>query len=231
MQEGKAHFTSFSCICSTSGSQAPDDLVYFDNCSNLNIIRDQSLALNIRKEATTTRITGSIPGTLTAHLSADIGDLGRGCYNPEFSRNLISEDSVLKAGYRVVRDSNDAKVYTLTKHGRPPLVFQGNTEGTFSITAAALRAHFQDLYSTSNQTDVDRANIIFTKRQRERAAIYHHDHSHCLGHVHHDRIIQALRTGLITHVPYTEADVRNAQIIYGPCPHCSLHALCSIFHN
>ena len=62
---------------------------------------------------------------------------------------------------------------------------------------------------------------MFTKRQRERAALYHHDHAHCLGHVHHDRIIQALRTGILTHVPYTEADVRNAQVIYGPCPHCS----------
>ena len=46
----------------------------------------------------TTKISGSIPGTLTANVSADIGDLGRGCFNPAFSRNLISEDSVLKAG-------------------------------------------------------------------------------------------------------------------------------------
>ena len=220
-KEGKAHFTSFSCICSTSGSYDSEDLVYFDNCSNMNIIKDHSLALDIRKECTTTRITGSIPGTLTATLSADIGDLGRGCYNPEFSRNLISEDSVLKAGYRVLRDSEDGHAYTLSKEGRPPLIFHANTEGTFSITASALRAHFRDLYSTANLTDVDRSTMIFTKRQRERAAIYHHDHSHCLGHVHHDRIINALRTGLLTNVPYTEADVRNAQIIYGPCPQCS----------
>ena len=220
-KEGKANFTSFSCICTTSGSHAIDDLVYFDNCSNLNIIRDHQLALNIRTEPTVTRITGSIPGALTANLSADIGDLGRGCFNPEFSRNLISEDSVLKAGYRVMRDSDDGRTYTLLKEGRPPLIFHGNAEGTFSVSVSDLLSHFRDLYTTANMTDVDRNTIIFTKRQRERAAIYHYDHSHCLGHIHHDRILQALRAGLLTHVPYTEADIRNAQIIYGPCPQCS----------
>ena len=220
-KEGKANFTSFTCICSTSGSHSPDDLVYFDNCSNLNIIRDKTLALNVRTESTVTRITGSIPGTLTSNQSADVGDLGRGCFNPDFSRNLISEDSVLKAGYRVQRDSDEDHTYILSKEGRPPLCFHRNAEGTFSITVSDLRSYFQDLYTTANTTDVDRSSIIFTKRQRERAAVYHHDHSHCLGHVHHDRIIQALRSGLLTNVPYTEADIRNAQIIYGPCPHCS----------
>ena len=218
----KAHFTTFSCICSTSGTRViPDELVYFDNCSNLNIIRDRFLALDIRKEPITTKISGSIPGTLSANLSANIGDLGRGCYNPSFSRNLISEDSVLKAGYRVIRDSDTEPVYTLLKPGMPPLVFRGNTEGTFSISGNDLRRHFQQLYSTAHHTDVDRTKIVFTKRQRERAALYHHDHQHCLGHVHHERIISAIRSGLLTHVPYTEADIRNAQVIYGPCSLCS----------
>ena len=218
----KANYTSFTCICSTSGSNpASQDLIYFDNCSNLNIIRDQSLALNTRTEPTTTKITGSIPGTLTTNVSADIGDLGRGCYNPSFSRNLISEDSVLKAGYRVTRDSHHEDSYILLKDGRPPLIFKANAEGTFSITTRAFRRHFSDLYAISNSTDIDRTSLVFTKRQRERAALYHYDHAHCLGHVHHDRIIQALRTGILTHVPYTEADVRNAQVIYGACRHCS----------
>ena len=223
-KDAKANYTSFSCICSTSGSRPyEDDLVYFDNCSNLNIIRDRTLALNLRNEKATTKITGSILGTLTTNVSADIGDLGRGCFNPAFSRNLISEDSVLKAGYRVLRDSDHDRSYTLTKDGRPPLVFRGNSEGTFSISASDLRCHFKDLYhtSTANSADVDRSSLVFTKRQRERAELYHHDHAHCLGHVHHDRIIQALRMGIITNVPYTEADVRNAQVIYGPCAHCS----------
>ena len=220
--DATAHYTSFSCICSTSGSRAHvDDLVYFDNCSNLNIIRDRALALNICQEKTTTKITGSIPGTLTANVSADIGDLGRGCFNPSFSRNLISEDSVLKAGYRVTRDSDQDRSYTLHKDGRPPLIFRGNSEGTFSISSSELRSHFRDLYTTANSTDIDRTSLVFTKRQRERAALYHQDHATCLGHIHHDRIIQAIRTGILTNVPYTEADIRNAQVIYGPCPFCS----------
>ena len=71
-----AHFTSFSCICSTRGTSPSDDVIYLDNCSNLNIIRDSKLALDLREEPTATRITGSIPGTLSSQLSADIGDLG-----------------------------------------------------------------------------------------------------------------------------------------------------------
>ena len=189
--------------------------------SNLNIIRDRSLALDIRKEPITTKISGSIPGILSTNLSAAIGDLGRGCYNPSFSRNLISEDSVLKAGYRVIRDSNEEPVYTLIKQGMPPLVFRGNTEGTFSISGTDFRRHFQQLYSTAHHTDIDRTSIVSTNRQRERAALYHHDHQTCLGHVHHERIITAIRSGLLTHVPYTEADIRNAQVIYGPCTLCS----------
>ena len=63
--------------------------------------------------------------------------------------------------------------------------------------------------------------MVFTKRQRERAAKYHFDHSHSLNHVHPERMITALRKGLLLNMPYTEADVRNAMIIYGPCPLCA----------
>ena len=212
--------TSFSCICSTRATQ-PDGLIYLDNCSNLNVIRDKHLALNTRKEKVATRITGSIPGTLTAQLSAEIGDLGRGCHDPQFSRNLISEDAAIRAGYTIRRDSTIDNNYYLEKPGRDPLVFRANGEGTFSMTTAEFRRHFPNLYAVANSTDVDRGNIVFTKRQRERAARYHFDHAHCLNHMHPERVMLALRKGLIIGVPYTEADVRNALIIHGPCPTCS----------
>ena len=221
--EFTANFTSFSCTCSTRSTPmaTSDDLVYFDNCSNLNIIKDKSLALSIREEPVTTRITGSIPGALSSNRSAELGDLGRGCYDPNFSRNLISEDAVIRAGYRVIRDSASDSHYYLRKEGRPPLVFTANAEGTFSISTTALRQHFSDLYSTCNSTDVRRESMVFTKRQRERAEKYHFDHQHCLAHLHHDRVIKALCTGMIVDAPYTEADVRNSLVIHGPCPVCS----------
>ena len=183
--------------------------------------RDAPLALGLRREKTPTKITGSIPGKLHADYSAELGDLGRGVFNPEFSRNLLSEDAAVRAGYRVIRDSNTDSSYQLIKASRSPIIFKRNSEGTFSIPISDFMAHFNELYATSNSTDIDRTSIIFTKRQRERAAIYHHDHHHCLGHTHPDRIIAALRAGLINNAPYTEADVRNAQIIYGPCSTCS----------
>ena len=127
-----AHFTSFSCICSSRGTLPSDAVIYLDNCSNLNIIRDPVIALNLRKDPLATRITGSIPGTLSSQLSADIGDLGRGCYDPKFSRNLLSEDSILRAGYRITRDSSTDNNYYRHKDGRPPLIFSANSEGTFS---------------------------------------------------------------------------------------------------
>ena len=40
---------SFSCICSTQVNSVHEELIYLDNCSNLNVIRDKSLALNLRK--------------------------------------------------------------------------------------------------------------------------------------------------------------------------------------
>ena len=126
--------TSFSCICSTRASSLGEGLIYLDNCSNLNVIRDRDLALNIRREKVATRISGSIPGTLTAHVSAEVGDLGRGCYDQGFSRNLISEDAAIRAGYSVSRDSSRYNRYYLKKEGRQPLVFSANAEGTFSIT-------------------------------------------------------------------------------------------------
>ena len=175
----------------------------------------------MRREQVVTKITGSIPGKLTATHSAELGDQGRGCFSAEFSRNLLSEDAAIKAGYRIIRDSASDHSYKLIKDKRPPLLFHRNAEGTYSIPMSDFMAHFKDLYTTSNATDIDRSSIIFTKRQRERAALYHEAHNHCLGHAHHDRIIAALRGGLLTHVPFTEADVRNAQIIYGPCPTCA----------
>ena len=216
-----AHYTSFCCTHATHSSPVSEPLVYFDNCSNINVIRDEPLALALRREKTPTKITGSIPGKLHATHSADLGDLGRGVFNPDFSRNLLSEDAAVRAGYRIIRDSSTDNTYQLIKAPRPPLVFTLNPEGTFSIPVSTFMDHFKDLYATSNSTDIDRSNIIFTKRQRERAATYHQDHQHCLGHTHPDRIIAALRAGLLVNAPYTEADVRNAQIIYGPCPTCS----------
>ena len=213
--------TSFSCICSTRGSSMQESVIYLDNCSNLNVIRDKELALSVRKEKTATRISGSIPGTLVSQVSAELGDVGRGCYDPKFSRNLISEDAAIRAGYRVTRDSGADNCYYLTKPGRPPLVFTYNGEGTFSIPVSRFRRHFSELYGTVNSTDVDRSTVVFTKQQRERAARYHHDHSRCLNHMHPNKIILALRKGLITSIPYTEADVRNAAVIYGPCPVCN----------
>ena len=213
--------TSFSCICSTRATSPSDGLIYLDNCSNLNVIRDGVLALNARREKVATRISGSIPGTLTSQVSAELGDLGRGCHDPQFSRNLISEDAAIRAGYRVTRDSLVDDKYYLHKDGRKPLVFSSNGEGTFSISVTEFRKHFSDLYAVANMTDVDRTAVVFTKRQRERAALYHFDHNHSLNHLHHEKDITALRKGLITEVPYTEADVRNALIIYGACPHCS----------
>ena len=213
--------TSFSCICATRASSLTEALVYLDNCSNINVIRDRSIALNTRREKVATKISGSIPGILTAEVSAEVGDLGRGCFNPSFSRNLISEDAAIRAGYTVTRDSSTDNSYYLRKEGRQPLVFTANGEGTFSMTLTAFRRHFSELYAVAHMTDVNRGDIVFTKKQRARAAIYHHDHSRCLGHLHHDKVIMALRKGLITNVPYTEADVRNALVIYGACPECS----------
>ena len=215
------HRTSFSCICSTRACSVAESVIYLDNCSNLNVIRDRALALEIKKEKTVTRISGSIPGSLTSQVSAEIGDMGRGCYDPAFSRNLISEDAAIRAGYRITRDSGIDNCYYLSKPGRAPLVFTCNEEGTFSISASRFRKHFAELYATSNSTDVDRTTVVFTKRQRERAERYHFDHHHCLNHLHHDRVILALRKGLLTNVPYTEADIRNALVIYGPCGICN----------
>ena len=137
--------TSFSCICSTRATTPSDGLIYIDNCSNLNVIRDGVLALNARKEKVATRISGSIPGILTSQVSAEIGDLGRGCHDPQFSRNLISEDAAIRAGYRVTRDSSVDDKYYLHKDGRKPLVFSSNGEGTFSISVTEFRKHFSDL--------------------------------------------------------------------------------------
>ena len=212
--------TSFSCICSTRSTTPSDGLIYLDNCSNLNVIRDLSIALNIRREKIATRISGSIPGILTSQVSAELGDLGRGCHDPQFSRNLISEDAAIRAGYRVSRDSSVDDKYYLHKEGRKPLVFSSNGEGTFSITIKDFRNHFADMYAVAHMTDVDRASLIFTKRQRERADRYHFDHNHSLNHLHHDKVILALRKGLIINAPYTEADVRNALIIHGDCQIC-----------
>ena len=220
-EDSEREATSFSCICSTRATSPAEGLIYLDNCSNLNVIRDQDLALNMRREKVATRISGSIPGALTSHSSAEVGDLGRGCYDPGFSRNLISEDAAIRAGYSISRDSSKDNRYYLKKEGRKPLVFSANGEGTFSISIDDFRRHFSDKYAVANMTDVDRGSIVFTKRQRERAAIYQHDHGHCLSHLHHDKVITALRKGLITNVPYTEADVRNALTIYGPCEECT----------
>lgn len=220
--EGTSNFTSFSCICATrSSTSTSESMVYFDNCSNLNIIKDKDLALNVRTESVTTRISGSIPGSLASNRSAEIGDLGRGCFDPNFSRNLISEDAAIRSGYRVVRDSQGDNNYYLHKEGKPPLVFSANSEGTFSISAKELIRHFSEHYATANATDVDRTAVVFTKRQRERAERYNFDHHHCLGHLHPERVIKALRAGLITNAPYTEADIRNSMVIHGPCSVCS----------
>ena len=108
-----AHYTSFCCTHATHSSPVSEPLVYFDNCSNIKVIRDAPLALALRREKTPTKITGSIPGKLHATHSADLGDLGRGVFNPDFSRNLLSEDASVRAGYRIIRDSSTDNTYSI----------------------------------------------------------------------------------------------------------------------
>lgn len=74
--ENTANATSYSCIRATRSSSPVDSaLVYFDNRSNLNIIKGKELAIDVRTEKVTTRISGSI----YTNKSAAVGDLGRGC--------------------------------------------------------------------------------------------------------------------------------------------------------
>ena len=158
---------------------------------------------------------------MTADVSAELGDLGKGCHDPHFSRNLVSEDAAIRAGYRIIRNSAKNDKYYLKKPGEQPLVFTSNGEGTFSMTVIEFKRHFRELYGVANSTDADSNLRMFTKRQRERAARYYFDHAHCVNHLHHVKVILALRKGLITNAPYTEADVRNALIIHGPCNSCA----------
>ena len=44
----KANYSSFFCSHATSVSPEDEPHIYFDNCSNLNIIRDHELALNLQ---------------------------------------------------------------------------------------------------------------------------------------------------------------------------------------
>ena len=52
--EASAHYSSFFCSHATSAPVADDPYLYFDNCSNLNIIRDHVLALNLQHEPVAT---------------------------------------------------------------------------------------------------------------------------------------------------------------------------------
>ena len=79
-EEVTANYSSFFCSHATSAPLHDDPYVYFDNCSNLNIIRDRALALHLQRESVATKITGSIPGKFSATHSAELGDLGR-CWN------------------------------------------------------------------------------------------------------------------------------------------------------
>ena len=198
-----------------------DNKVYFDNCANINLIKTTSLAIDTHSRGPKYKIRGSIPGSIDIETSGGIGDFGRGPVSERLSRNLISEAAALAAGYDVIRDSRVDDSYYLRKTGQDDLVFVKNSEGTYSMDAERFRLHFKHLYATANPTVVERTIRFFTKSQRERAARYHRDHETTLGHIHPDRVIAALKAGMIINPPYTEQDVRNAEEIYGKCQYCS----------
>ena len=200
-----------------------DTDVYFDPCSNSIIIKDAELAVDINDRGPATRISGSVPGGLLVKEHGKVGDLGRAPVHSAFAKNLISESSTIAAGYRVFHDTAVANEYRVTKPGVKPLVFKANRAGTYSMPLEEFRASFpQEEQVIAHSMDAEPEARVFTKSQRERAARYHHDHSHCLGHLHHDRVSRALRSGLLEEPAYTATDVANAQVIYGACPQCAV---------
>ena len=197
------------------------DYVIFDPASNSHVIRDRALAVDVNTSGPITRVRGSVPGSLEVREHATLGDMGTGPLSSSFTRNLISESAALAAGYHVVHDTRIANEYHLLKEGRPPLVFRANREGTYSMPISEFKSHFPASYeAVSHTTDVDRSQMVFTKQQRARAALYRDHHATCLSHAHDDRVIAALENGTLTDVPYTAADIRNAMIIHGPCQAC-----------
>ena len=194
------------------------DYVIFDPASNSHVIRDRALAVDGNASGPITRVRGSVPGSLEVR---EHTDMGTGPLSPSFTRNLISESAALAAGYHVVHDTRIANEYHLLKEGRPPLVFRANREGTYSMPISEFKGHFPASYeAASHTTDVDRSQMVFTKQQRARAALYRDHQATCLSHAHDDRVIAALENGTLTDVPYTAADIRNAMVIHGPCQAC-----------
>ena len=204
-------------------TEARDTDVYFDPCSNSIIVKDAELAVAINDRGPATRISGSVPGGLLVKEHGKVGDLGRAPVHRDFAKNLISENATLAAGYRVFHDTDVANEYRVTKAGVKPLIFKVNRAGTYSMPMEEFLSSFPSEQTTAvNTLEAEPVARIFTKSQRERAARYHHDHAHCLHHLHHDRVSRALRSGLIEEAGYTAADVANAQIIYGACPQCAV---------
>ena len=213
---------STTVITALASGANMEDCIIFDPASNSHVIRDETLALDINPNGPITRIRGSVPGTLEVRDHATIGDIGTGPLSPSFTRNLISESVALAAGYHVIHDTRIANEYRLIKDGRPPLIFKSNKEGTYSMPISEFKMHFPLSYGANcHSTDVDRTQVVFTKQQRARAALYRAHHASCLGHAHDDRVIAAIEKGTLTDVPYTPADIRNAMVIHGPCQHCT----------
>ena len=200
-------FASFATIISHafSSTSNDDDEILFDPASESHIIRSHDIGLNI-SNGPLTKIRGSVPGEIEVTTHALLGDLGTAPVSHLFSKNLISESRALAAGYHVIHDTRVRNQYDLIKEGCPPLTFHVNSKGTYSISVRDFKKHFLSSYDT-NFTDIDRTRLDFTKKQRDRAALYRLHHNTCLAHAHDDKIIVAIENGILLNVPFTKRQV------------------------
>ena len=206
-------------VRSLASIQEPGDII-FDPASNSVTVKDASLGYDFSDRGPVTRITGSVPGGLAVQTHCKVGVLGRAPFSPEFSANIISEQAVLKAGYHVLHDTRHSPDYFCTMADAPDLVFRLNEHGTYTMAREDWPWDSKGEVIAFASEAVKDFHIIPASARR-RAERYMIAHKTYLRHMHSDRVISALRGGLLPNADFTEADVRHAATIYGDCRECA----------
>ena len=190
-----------------------DQALALDTGCTQHLIRNKNLLTNIRKLKKPISVTG-VCGTTTAEYEGEYKEFGTALYVPDSPLNLLSLQATAK--YCDRKYNSDKDLFALSPY-KTKTIYHFTLDPSIRLYVCRMIDSRTNIVAAPGMITV--GSHQFTPEQVRRAKEAHEIHV-MSDHMHYDKLGVLMDNGGILNCPYTSKDLRNAKIIFGPCPGC-----------
>lgn len=206
--------------------QAEDDepwVIYVDTGATINVFKDDSFvrrfAVHGYGHSSIPQVFGVNGDPLPVTGGGFIRGIGRFVIVPSSTCNLLSIPELVRRGhYQAVFSQGLCKIVPITNFSHQQTISVSlDNENCYAMNTEQLET-LVTRHVVSFLTFEER-QTYFSLAQQNQAEAVRRFHM-CLCHPSDKTLINALNAGCILGTRFTAKDVKNAELLFGPCPHC-----------